>query len=114
MIEVAGIVGPKTVRGLVLTPNDQLSLGMLVADSGAPLQVPVGPSLLGRMLNVFGEPIDLGDPLQDVEYRDIKGRRVPLWKRKVTGEIFETGIKASPCPANACSPNVLFWMIALS
>ena len=67
---------------------------MSVIDRGAPLQVPVGRSLLGRMLNVFGEPIDLGDPLQDVEYRDIRGRRVPLSKRKVTGEIFETGIKA--------------------
>ncbi|MDH3661378.1 MAG: F0F1 ATP synthase subunit beta, partial [Alphaproteobacteria bacterium] len=94
VIEVAGIVGPKTVRGLVLTPNDQLSLGMSVADSGTPLQVPVGPSLLGRMLNVFGEPIDLKGPIKDVEYRDIKGKRVPLSRRKVTGEIFETGIKA--------------------
>lgn len=93
-IEVAGIVGPGTVHGLVLTPNDELSLGMPVTDSGAPPQVPVGRSPLSRMLNVFGEPIDLEGPIEDVEYRDIKGKRVPLSKRRVAGEIFETGIKA--------------------
>jgi F-type H+-transporting ATPase subunit beta len=94
VIEVANIVGPKTVRGLVLTPNHQLRLGLPVTDSGAPLQVPVGQSLLGRMLNVFGDPIDLKGPLDEVAYRDIEGTRVPLSKRKVAGEIFETGIKA--------------------
>ncbi len=94
VVEVASIVGPRTVRGLVLTSSDQLRLGLPVTDSGASLQVPVGRSLLGRMLNVYGEPIDLKGPLDDVEYRAIKGHRVPLSRRRVSGEIFETGIKA--------------------
>ena len=94
VIEVAGIIGPKTVRGLVLTPTDQVRLGLPVTDSGASLQIPVGRSLLGRMLNVYGEPIDLGGPINDVEYRAIRGKHVPLSRRRVSGEIFETGIKA--------------------
>jgi F-type H+-transporting ATPase subunit beta len=94
VIEVAGVIGPKIVRGLVLTPSDEVRLGLPVTDSGASLKIPVGRSLLGRMLNVFGEPIDLEGPLDDVEYRDIRGKRVPLSKRRVAGEIFETGIKA--------------------
>jgi len=93
-IEVAGLVGPGTARGLVLSQSDALSLGMPVRSTGAPLQVPVGPSVLGRMLNVFGEAIDLKGALEDVERRPLQGRRVPLSRRRVQGEIFETGIKA--------------------
>ncbi len=92
-IEVAALTGPKTVRGLALNIDHDLALGMPVSDTGGPIQVPVGKSVLGRMLNIFGEPIDGKPPLDDVELRSIHQRPVPLSRRIVRSEIFETGIK---------------------
>lgn len=94
VIEVAALIGPKTIRGLALNADHRLALGMGVTDTGRPIQVPVGKQVLGRMLNVFGEPIDDKGPLQDVEFRPIHGKTVPLSRRQVLSEIFETGIKA--------------------
>ena len=94
VIEVADLVGPKTIRGLALNADHNLALGMPVADTGGPIQVPVGRAVLGRMLNAFGEPIDKQGPLEDVELRTIHRRGVPLSRRQVRSEIFETGIKA--------------------
>jgi len=94
VIEVAALVGPKRIRGLALNADHGLALGMAVTDTGGPILVPVGRSLLGRMLNLFGEPIDDEGPLEDVELRPIHGRAVPLSRRRVSSEIFETGIKA--------------------
>jgi F-type H+-transporting ATPase subunit beta len=94
VMEVVSLIGARTVRGLVLTPSDELALGLAVHDTGAPLTVPVGEALLGRMLNVFGEPIDLGERLPELERRPIRGTPVPLSRRTVEAEVFETGIKA--------------------
>lgn len=93
VIEVASLIGPKTVRGLVLNPSDELELGLSVLNTNKPLQIPVGEALLGRMLNVFGETIDLKGPLEPAEYRPINSRPLPLSKRTVETETFETGIK---------------------
>lgn len=92
-IEVAALVGPKTVRGLALNPDQDLALGMKVIDSEAPVQVPVGKSVLGRMLDFFGSPIDGGPPLVDTELRPIHHAPLPLSRREVRSEVFETGIK---------------------
>ena len=92
--EVASLTGPHTVRALVLTPSTKLALGARVESAGGPLSAPVGQGVLGRMINLLGEPIDYGDPLQDVEPRPIHGPPAPLSERKVDTEIFETGIKA--------------------
>lgn len=94
VIEVAGLLGHDTVRGVALNAEHGLALGMPVAGTGGPITVPVGRSLLGRMLNMFGEPLDDRPPVADVEYRSIHGRTVPLSRRRVHGEIFQTGIKA--------------------
>jgi F-type H+-transporting ATPase subunit beta len=94
IIEVAALRGPKTVRGLVLNAGHGLALGMRATDTGGPIKVPVGQPVLGRMLNVFGEPIDDKGPLEDVQPRSIHGKVVPLSRRSVRSEIFETGIKA--------------------
>jgi F-type H+-transporting ATPase subunit beta len=61
---------------------------------GRPLQFPVGKGTFGRMLNVFGEPIDGRGPLQEVTWRSIYPAPVPLAKRKPGEEVFLTGIKA--------------------
>jgi len=92
-IEIAAVTGPRTVRGLALNIDHALALGMPVSDTGGPIHVPVGKSVLGRMLNMFGEPIDGKPPPDDVELRSIHQPPVPLSRRVVRSEIFETGIK---------------------
>jgi F-type H+/Na+-transporting ATPase subunit beta len=94
VIEVAALVGPKDVRGLALNSEHGLALGMPVTNTGGPMQIGVGTSLLGRMLNVFGEPIDDLPPLENIEYRSIHHEGVPLSRRHVQSAIFETGLKA--------------------
>jgi F-type H+-transporting ATPase subunit beta len=94
VIEAAAYAAPGVVRGLVLTPATELRLGMPVHDSGGPLLAPVGEAVLGRMLDVFGNAIDDLGPLGEVERRPIRARPVPLARRRVEGEVFETGIKA--------------------
>lgn len=94
VIEVAGLLDPTTVRGLALNTEHGLALGQRVTDTGGPITIPVGRAVLGRMLNMFGEPIDGGPDLEDVALRSIHGETVPLSRRQVRSEIFETGIKA--------------------
>ena len=94
VVEVAALLGPHTVRGLALNPAGGLALDMAVTDTGRAIDVPVGEAVLGRMLNVFGEPIDGKVPPENVERRSIHRRPVPLSQRRVSSEIFETGIKA--------------------
>ncbi len=93
-IEVASLPGKGIVRGLVLDPNPELRLGLAVRDTGAPIRVPVGDALLGRMLNIFGDTIDGGEPLGDMRRQSILPDPVPLSKRRVESALFETGIKA--------------------
>ncbi|PQO23605.1 F0F1 ATP synthase subunit beta [Rhodobacteraceae bacterium WD3A24] len=94
VIEVAALPGADSVRGLVMTPSAGLRLGMEVRDTGAPMDIPVGAPVLGRMLNLFGETIDDGPALEGAARRPVRGARVPLSRRHVEGEIFETGVKA--------------------
>src|SRR5690606_39361628 len=62
IVEVVSHPDPETVRGIALNPTAGLARGMPVVATGHPLQVPVGEVLLGRVLNVFGETIDGGEP----------------------------------------------------
>jgi F-type H+-transporting ATPase subunit beta len=94
IIEVAALLDEHTARGIVLNPSGDLRLGLEVRGTGEGLQVPVGDGVLGRVLDVFGEPIDGKGPLGDVEYRSIRGAPVPLSRLRVEAEIFESGIKA--------------------
>ncbi len=57
-LQVMTLLGHDTVRCIALSPVRGLGLGTIVKATGAPIKVPVGESVLGRMLNVFGEPID--------------------------------------------------------
>jgi F-type H+-transporting ATPase subunit beta len=94
VIEVAALPGEGIARGLVLKPGPDLRIGLAVRDTGAPIDVPVGEAVLGRMFNIFGETIDAGPPLGDLPRRPILRAPVPLSMRRVEGAIFETGIKA--------------------
>ncbi|MDH4319447.1 MAG: F0F1 ATP synthase subunit beta [Desulfobulbaceae bacterium] len=93
-LEVAEHLSEDMVRAVALTPTAGLARGEEVTSINQPFLMPVGEQLLGRMLNVFGEPIDFLGPLPDeLEYRPIYSQPVPLASRVVRPEIFETGIK---------------------
>jgi len=93
LFEVHQHLDQSHVRAITLHGTSGLYRGMRVHDTGAPLHVPVTPDCLGRLLNIFGEPLDGGEPLQTGEYRNIHGSPVPLWEAVGTGTILETGIK---------------------
>ncbi len=93
-LEVAALLDQATVRCIALAPLRGLGLGAEVRASGAPIQVPVGQALLGRMLNVFGEPMDDGPPPAASAWRPIHRPPPPLAERVLQGEVLETGIKA--------------------
>ena len=103
IIEVAALVDPTVVRGLALNADHSLAIGMPVTDTGGPIQVGVGSDLLGRMINMFGEPVDDGPPLEGLEGRSIHQKAVPLARRPVQRAIFETGLKVIDllCPLEA-------------
>jgi F-type H+-transporting ATPase subunit beta len=66
----------------------------VIVDTGLPLRVPVGKSVLGRVFNVFGDPIDRLPPPEDVRWASIHADPVPLGDRATTSNVFLTGIKA--------------------
>jgi F-type H+-transporting ATPase subunit beta len=66
---------------------------MTVYDTGAPLHLPVSPDCLGRVLNIFGQPLDDGDPLAEDSFRNIHSPPSPLSEATSSGDILPTGIK---------------------
>ncbi len=92
-IEVLSHLTEHVVRGIALTPIQGLARGNAVVDTCHPLQVPVGPNLLGRVFNVFGEPID-GKGAITGPVRSLHATPVPLSQRSTQTDILETGIKA--------------------
>ncbi len=95
LIEIRMQVDPRHVRGISLTPTRGLRRGAAVLNTGLPLRAPVGPNILSRMFNVFGDPIDKLPPPTDVEWRSVNQDPPPLSQRSTSSEIFETGIKIS-------------------
>ncbi len=92
-IEVLAQLDTQRVRGIALTPTQGLARGTVVEDSGGPLRAQVGKTILARMFDVFGNPLDrLPAPL-DVEWRSVHREPPPLAQRSTHSEIFETGIK---------------------
>jgi F-type H+-transporting ATPase subunit beta len=94
VMEVLAQRDERHVRAIALTPTQGLARGMAVADSGGPLLAPVGKGILSRMFDVFGDPIDGGGPLTDVQWRPVHRAPPPLARRSTRSEVFETGIKA--------------------
>lgn len=94
VIEVVTHLDDNLVRGIALTPTQGLARGNVVQNTGQSLQVPVGESILGRMFDVFGSPVDNQGQLEAPEQRSIHQEAVPLSQRATESEIFETGIKA--------------------
>jgi len=93
IIEVLAHQDAHRIRGISLTSTQGLARGMKVEDTGAPLRAPVGKPVLSRMFDVFGNTIDNGTPLVDVQWRSVHRAPPPLTQRSTKTEIFETGIK---------------------
>ncbi len=94
ILEVQTHLDPTTVRCIALTPTRGLGRNMVVEDAGHGLNIPVGEELLGRMINVFGDPIDGGSPIAASDHWPVHRPPLPLADRITRSEIFETGIKA--------------------
>jgi len=93
VIEVLAQQDERHVRGIALTPTQGLARGMVVEDTGSPLKAPVGDAVLSRMFDVFGDTIDRGAALSDVQWRSVHRAPPPLARRSTKSEVFETGIK---------------------
>src|SRR5919199_367012 len=86
-------LGDDRVRAVAMDSTDGLSRGMEVVDSGSPITVPVGDATLGRIFNLLGEPIDLGDDVETDERWPIHRPAPQVEDLTPTTEMFETGIK---------------------
>ncbi|MDF1522989.1 MAG: F0F1 ATP synthase subunit beta, partial [Trueperaceae bacterium] len=93
-LEVMAQLDAHTVRCIAATSTQGLARGDPARDTGAPLRVPVGPEVLGRVFDVFGEPIDGGGPIATERREAILQRSPTLERQAVTSEVLETGIKA--------------------
>ncbi|MCF2626412.1 F0F1 ATP synthase subunit beta [Fusobacterium perfoetens] len=93
VLEVAQHMGNNVVRTVAMDDTNGLQRGMEVIDTGAPIMVPVGKAVLGRILNVLGQPVDNAGPIATEERLPIH-RDAPDFESQGTEvEIFETGIK---------------------
>jgi F-type H+-transporting ATPase subunit beta len=93
VLEVQLHLGDNIVRCISMDTTDGLQRGIPVQATGLPIQVPVGPSTLGRVFNVLGKPIDGEGPVKSEAYLPIH-RRAPEFEDQSTRvEVFETGIK---------------------
>jgi F-type H+/Na+-transporting ATPase subunit beta len=92
-LEVAQHLGESTVRAVAMDATDGLVRGMAVHNTGAPIQMPVGPECLGRILNVVGEPVDGGGPVKAKSRSPIHKPAPSFVEQSTKVEIFETGIK---------------------
>ena len=93
VLEVAQHLGDGVVRCIAMDGTDGLTRGMKVRDTGSPIQMPVGRETLGRILNVTGQPVDEGGPVNAKTYYPIH-RPAPSFEDQSTqAEILVTGIK---------------------
>ena len=91
--EVAQHIGDDVVRCVALSSTDGLTRGMEAVDSGAPISVPVGKEVLGRLFNVIGETIDEKGPVDTTKRMPIHRAAPSFDEQDTSAQIFETGIK---------------------
>ncbi len=93
ILEVYQHIDKQHVLAIALHRESGLQRGLPVYDLQAPLHVPVTPDCLGRVLNVFGQPLDGGPNLKTDQFRNILSKPIPLSSVASTQEVLETGIK---------------------
>jgi F-type H+/Na+-transporting ATPase subunit beta len=93
VLEVAQHLGESVVRTIAMDATEGLVRGAVVLDTGSPINMPVGPQTLGRIMNVVGQPIDEAGPISRERTLPIH-RPAPAFVEQSTNvEVFETGIK---------------------
>ena len=93
LFEVHQHLDEQHVRAVTMHRASGLHRGMSVFDTGAPLRVPVAPDCLGRVLNMFGEPIDGGPTLDAADFLPIHSKSTLLSDAMASNETLVTGIK---------------------
>jgi len=93
VLEVAQHLGEKSVRTIAMDSSEGLTRGQAVTNTGSPIQVPVGPETLGRIINVIGEPIDERGPIGAKKTLSIHQKAPEFIEQSTDTEILVTGIK---------------------
>ena len=93
VLECLQQLGKGEVRCISMSPTDGMSRGMEAVDTGAPISVPASEGMLGRMINVTGEPIDRAGPIPAADRWPIHHRAPDFIDVVPAGEVLETGIK---------------------
>ena len=93
IVEVAQHLGERTVRCVSMESTDGLVRGMPVKNTGAPISMPVGKEVLGRIINVVGKPVDERGPVNATKFLPIHRPAPKFVDQAVKIEMFETGIK---------------------
>ncbi len=92
--EVQQMLGSNKVRTVAMSTTDGLKRGMKVINTNEPIKIPVGKEILGRILNVTGDPVDQLGEIQAQTYLPIHRKSPALSEQNTEIEILETGIKA--------------------
>ncbi len=92
-VEVSQHLGENTVRCIAMDVTDGLRRGQSVRDTGRPIMMPVGPKVLGRILNVLGEPVDERGEVGSDMFKPIHRQPPEFTEQSTQVEMFETGIK---------------------
>lgn len=93
VLEVAQHIGERVVRTIAMDSTDGLSRGITVQNTGEMISVPVGREVLGRILNVVGDPVDGGERLDLRQTRPIHRPAPPYHEQSTKSEMLVTGIK---------------------
>ncbi|MBI5265521.1 MAG: F0F1 ATP synthase subunit beta [Bradyrhizobium sp.] len=93
VLEVAQHLGESTVRTIAMDTTEGLVRGQEVADTGEPIAVPVGEGMLGRIINVVGDPVDEAGPVKAEARRPIHQPAPEYTEQSTEAEILVTGIK---------------------
>ena len=93
VLEVAQHLGESQVRTIAMDTTDGLMRGMDVVDTGDPIQMPVGPETLGRIMNVIGDPVDEKGPVKSTDSLPIHRSAPEFLDQSTDTEILITGIK---------------------
>jgi F-type H+/Na+-transporting ATPase subunit beta len=91
--EVQQHLGEGLVRAVAMGPTDGLKRGTKATDTGAPISVPVGDEVLGRLFNVLGQTVDLKGEVKGKKRLPIHRQAPGFDEQSTTQEVFETGIK---------------------
>ncbi len=92
-LEVQQHLGDNWVRAIAMSSTEGLRRGLEVIDSGAPISMPVGEGVMGRVFDVTGNPVDEQGPVKADKYNPIHRQAPPLVDQTTTPQVLTTGIK---------------------